>query len=285
MSVEGLAGTDAVFAADLQALRPHPGQAQSAANMRTVLEGSGAIAAHRTNGFTRVQDAYSLRCAPQVHGAARDTLAYARVVAERELASAIDNPVVTIDGRVESNGNFHGAPIGYVLDFLAIVVADVASDERAPHRPLSRQDAQWRAQSVPRSRPRSRFGAHDRAIHASRNRERVEETRGTRIRRLDSDERDARGPRLDGVERRPQVAARHRRSAARARDRAHDRGARHRDEGGCHPPPFRRESSSFCGAACRGPGPDRYLAPDIAAAVELVVSGELLAASGLGARA
>lgn len=68
-----------------------------------------------------------MRCAPQVHGAARDTVAHALAVAERELASAIDNPVVTLDGRVESNGNFHGAPIGYVLDFLAIAAADVAS--------------------------------------------------------------------------------------------------------------------------------------------------------------
>ena len=74
-----------------------------------------------------VQDAYSLRCAPQVAGAARDTAAHARLVAMRELASVIDNPVVTLDGRVESNGNFHGAPVAYVLDFLAIVVADLAS--------------------------------------------------------------------------------------------------------------------------------------------------------------
>jgi histidine ammonia-lyase len=127
MTVEGLAGTDTVFAADLQALRPHPGQAVSAANMRTALAGSPVIAAHRSTGFTRVQDAYSLRCAPQVHGAARDTVDHAALVAGRELAAAVDNPVVTPDGRVESNGNFHGAPVGYVLDFLAIAVADVAS--------------------------------------------------------------------------------------------------------------------------------------------------------------
>jgi histidine ammonia-lyase len=74
-----------------------------------------------------VQDAYSLRCSPQVHGAARDTVAHAELVASRELAAAIDNPVVTLDGRVQSNGNFHGAPIAYVLDFLAIIAADVAS--------------------------------------------------------------------------------------------------------------------------------------------------------------
>ena len=127
MSVEALLGTDAPFAADLQALRPHPGQAASAANMRSLLASSPVVASHKGPEDTRVQDAYSLRCSPQVHGAARDTLAHAETVGDRELASAIDNPVVTLDGRVVSNGNFHGAPVGYVLDFLAIAVADLAS--------------------------------------------------------------------------------------------------------------------------------------------------------------
>jgi histidine ammonia-lyase len=127
MSVEGLLGTDAPFAPDLQELRPHPGQAAAAANMMKLLEGSGVMASHRGPECTRVQDAYSLRCAPQVAGAARDTIDHAVLVASRELAAAIDNPVITSDGRVESNGNFHGAPVGYVLDFLAIVAADVAS--------------------------------------------------------------------------------------------------------------------------------------------------------------
>lgn len=127
MSVEALLGTDRVFAADLQTMRPHPGQALSAANLRALLAGSGVVASHRGPDCTRVQDAYSLRCSPQVHGAARDTLAHAAAVAERELAATIDNPVVTSDGRIESNGNFHGAPVGYVLDFLAIATADAAS--------------------------------------------------------------------------------------------------------------------------------------------------------------
>ncbi|MEV7971486.1 histidine ammonia-lyase [Sphaerisporangium sp. NPDC088356] len=127
MSVEALLGTDRVFAPELQALRPHPGQAASAANLRALLRDSGIMASHRDDSCTRVQDAYSLRCAPQVAGAARDTAAHAATVAGRELASAVDNPVVLDDGRVESNGNFHGAPVGYVLDFLAIAVADVAS--------------------------------------------------------------------------------------------------------------------------------------------------------------
>ena len=126
MSVEGLLGTDRPFAADLVALRPHPGQQASAANIATLLAGSGIVASHRT-GDPRVQDAYSLRCAPQVHGAARDALAFAEACADRELASAIDNPVVLADGRVESVGNFHGAPLAHACDLLAIVVADVAA--------------------------------------------------------------------------------------------------------------------------------------------------------------
>lgn len=139
MSVEALLGTDRVFAAELQQLRPHPGQAASAANLRALLAGSAIMESHRGPDCTRVQDAYSLRCSPQVNGAARDTLAHAEQVASRELASAIDNPVVLPDGRVESNGNFHGAPLAYVLDFLAIPVADVASmSERRTDRMLDR---------------------------------------------------------------------------------------------------------------------------------------------------
>ena len=137
MSVEALMGTDAVFAADLQALRPHPGQAASAANLRGLLADSAVVASHRHPGCTRVQDAYSLRCSPQVHGAVRDTVAHAVMVAERELSAAVDNPVVLPDGRVESNGNFHGAPVAYVLDFLAIAVADLAGiSERRTDRHL-----------------------------------------------------------------------------------------------------------------------------------------------------
>jgi histidine ammonia-lyase len=145
MSVEGQLATDRVFAADLQAIRPHPGQALSAANLIAILEDSGVVASHRGPDCNRVQDAYSLRCSPQVHGAARDTLEHCAVVAGRELASAVDNPVVLVstgstdEDRVESNGNFHGAPVAYVLDFAAIVAADVASiSERRTDRFLDR---------------------------------------------------------------------------------------------------------------------------------------------------
>ena len=126
-SIEALTGTDAVFQPELHALRPHPGQAVSAANMAAVLADSHLVQRPKEGEFSRVQDAYSLRCAPQVHGAARDTAGHADRVAAVELASAVDNPVVLPDGRVESNGNFHGAPVAYVLDFLAIAVADLAS--------------------------------------------------------------------------------------------------------------------------------------------------------------
>lgn len=137
MSIESQLGTDAVFAADLMALRPQMGQAASAANLRAFLGGSPMVHSHKGPEDGRVQDAYSLRCSPQVHGAARDTMAHAAVIAERELASVVDNPVVTADGRIESNGNFHGAPIAAVLDFLAISVADVASvSERRTDRAL-----------------------------------------------------------------------------------------------------------------------------------------------------
>ena len=139
MSVEAQLGTDAVFRPELhEALRPHPGQTLSAARMFAALQGSPIVASH-VNDDDRVQDAYSLRCAPQVTGAVRDTISWAATVAERELAATIDNPVVLPDGRVSSNGNFHGAPVAYVLDFLAIALADLGSmSERRTDRMLDK---------------------------------------------------------------------------------------------------------------------------------------------------
>jgi histidine ammonia-lyase len=131
LTLEGLLGTDRVLAPELHAIRPHPGQAASAANMSAVLKGSELTGHFQEEEAPRVQDAYSVRCAPQVAGAGRDTIAHAALVADRELAAAIDNPVVLTGGagggRVESNGNFHGAPVAYVLDFLAIAAADLGS--------------------------------------------------------------------------------------------------------------------------------------------------------------
>ena len=139
MSIEGLLGTDAVFRPELhQPLRSHLGQTLSAARIYAALKESGIVASHKEND-DRVQDAYSLRCAPQVSGAVRDTVSYATEVAKRELAAAIDNPVVLEDGTLSSNGNFHGAPVGYVLDFLAIALADLSSmSERRTDRMLDK---------------------------------------------------------------------------------------------------------------------------------------------------
>ena len=206
MSVEGQLGTDRVFAPELQAIRPHPGQAASAANLTAILADSGVVASHRGPDCNRVQDAYSLRCSPQVHGAARDTLDHCATVAGRELASAIDNPVV-VEDRVESNGNFHGAPVAYVLDFAAIVAADVASiSERRTDRFLDRN----RSHGLPpflADDPGCGQRAHDRAVHPGGDRLGDEAARQPRQRRLHPVERDAGGPRLHGLVVRAQAAA------------------------------------------------------------------------------
>ncbi|MGH2697436.1 MAG: HAL/PAL/TAL family ammonia-lyase, partial [Actinomycetota bacterium] len=125
MTIEGALGTDRPFAEDVIGLRPHPGQEDSAANLRALLEGSAIIASHRDSAHA-VQDPYSMRCAPQVHGAARDAAAFAGEVFERERASTVDNPVVMPDGRVESTGNFHGEPLAYAMDLLAVALTGVA---------------------------------------------------------------------------------------------------------------------------------------------------------------
>ncbi|MCA1688556.1 MAG: aromatic amino acid lyase, partial [Actinobacteria bacterium] len=126
MSVEALLGTDRTFREELHAVRPHPGQLSSARNLHKLLEGSPIVASHRDSTHL-VQDAYSLRCAPQVYGAARDTRDFATRIAERELRSTTDNPIVFPDGRVESTGNFHGEPLAFALDFLAIAAAEVGA--------------------------------------------------------------------------------------------------------------------------------------------------------------
>jgi histidine ammonia-lyase len=126
LSTEALLGTDRPFLEELHAIRPHPGQVASAANLRRLLAGSEVRASHVESAHL-VQDAYSIRCAPQVTGAARDTWRFATEVADRELRSAVDNPVVLADGRVESTGNFHGEPLAFACDFLAIAAAEVGA--------------------------------------------------------------------------------------------------------------------------------------------------------------
>ena len=279
MSVEAQLGTDAVFAADLQALRPHPGQADSAANLRALLAGSAIMASHRTGDCTRVQDAYSLRCSPQVHGAGRDTLAHARLVRDRELASAVDNPVVTLDGRVESNGNFHGAPVGYVLDFLAVVAADLASiAERRTDRFLDKA----RNHGLPP------FLADDPGVDSG-----YMIAQYTQAAQVSELKRLAVPASVDSI---PSSAMQEDHvsmgwSAARKLRRAIDAltqvlaieiltAARALDlRAPLTPAPATAAARDALRQQVAGPGPDRYLAPDIAATVELVRSGRLIAAA------
>jgi histidine ammonia-lyase len=137
LAIEAMLGTDRPFQPELHAIRPHPGQVASAANLARLLRDSAIMDSHRDDLEHAVQDAYSMRCAPQVAGAARDTLGFAEAVAGRELASVVDNPVVLPDGRVESTGNFHGAPLGFAADYLAIAAAEVgAISERRVDRLL-----------------------------------------------------------------------------------------------------------------------------------------------------
>jgi histidine ammonia-lyase len=279
MSVEGLLGTDRVFAADLQALRPHPGQAVSAANLRALLADSAIVASHRGPEDTRVQDAYSLRCSPQVHGAARDTLDHAEVVAARELSSAVDNPVVTLDGRVESNGNFHGAPVGYVLDFLAIVVADVASiSERRTDRfldkarnadlpPFLAHDpgvdsghmiAQYAQAGIVSELKRLAAPASVDSIPSSAMQEDHVSMGWSAARKLRRS--------VDGLTR---VLAIELLTAARGLDL----------RAPLTPAPATAAVVAALRESVEGPGPDRYLSPEIEAAVDFVASGRAVAAA------
>jgi len=125
LTLDALAGTDAAFDRSVHDARPHPGQGESARRIRRLLDGSAIRESHRDCG--RVQDAYSLRCSPQVHGTGRDAFDQVRRVLTIELNSATDNPMVFPDGRIVSGGNFHGAPIAAVFDYLAITITDLAS--------------------------------------------------------------------------------------------------------------------------------------------------------------
>jgi histidine ammonia-lyase len=278
MSVEAMLGTARVFAADLQLLRPHPGQAVAAANMRGLLAGSPIIESHAGPDCVYVQDAYSMRCAPQVAGAARSTLDHARLVASYELAAAVDNPVV-VDGRVESNGNFHGAPIGYVLDFLAIPAADVASmSERRTDRMLD----------VARSRGLPAFLAADPGVDSGHMiAQYTQAGLVAELKRLavpaSADSIPSSAMQEDHVSMGWSAARKLRRSvdaltrvlaielltAARALELRQP----------LRPGPATGAVVAALRTRVPGPGPDRHLSPEIEAAVEFVRSGEAVAAA------
>ncbi|MFJ5221625.1 histidine ammonia-lyase [Streptomyces sp. NPDC088400] len=279
LSLEALLGTDKVLAPELHAIRPHPGQGVSADNMLRVLAGSGLTGHFQQDEAPRVQDAYSVRCAPQVAGAGRDTLAYARVVADRELASAVDNPVVLPDGRVESNGNFHGAPVAYVLDFLAIVAADLGSiAERRTDRLLDKN----RSHGLPP------FLADDAGVDSG-----LMIAQYTQAALVSEMKRLAAPASVDSI---PSSAMQEDHvsmgwSAARKLRTAVDNLTRIiavelyaatraiELRSGLTPAPASRAAiDALRAAGVQGPGPDRFLAPDLAAADTFVREGRLVAA-------
>ena len=144
LTLDALRGTDVAFDERIHKARPHRGQINTAANLRKMIEGSEIRRSHADCG--RVQDAYSLRCIPQVHGAVRDTLEHCRKVLEIEINSAVDNPLVFVknpgatdgEGDVLSGGNFHGEPLAFALDFLAIALSCPGRNFRTPHRAIGK---------------------------------------------------------------------------------------------------------------------------------------------------
>jgi histidine ammonia-lyase len=126
LSVEALLATGRPYDERVQVIRPHPGQLVSAANLRALLSKSALMASHRESTHA-VQDAYCLRCAPQVHGAVRDVLGFARSVIDTELGAVVDNPVIVPDGEVMTTGNFHGEPLAFAADMLAMAISEFAS--------------------------------------------------------------------------------------------------------------------------------------------------------------
>ncbi|WP_037605534.1 histidine ammonia-lyase [Streptacidiphilus rugosus] len=285
MSLEALLGTDKVLQPELHAIRPHPGQAASAANMFKVLQGSG-LTGHHQDDAPRVQDAYSIRCAPQVAGAGRDTLTHAQLVADRELASAVDNPVVLPDGRVESNGNFHGAPVAYVLDFLAVAAADLGSiSERRTDRLLDKNRshglppfladdpgldsglmiAQYTQAALVSENKRLAVPASVDSIPSSAMQEDHVSMGWSAARKL-----------RQAVDNLTRVLAVELVASARALE---IRTYSHTGEG---PSPLAPATAAAVAAAreagVAGPGPDRFLAPDLEAAYQFVRSGGLVAA-------
>ncbi|MFF4386070.1 MULTISPECIES: histidine ammonia-lyase [unclassified Streptomyces] len=279
LTLEALLGTEKVLQPELHAIRPHPGQGASAANMAAVLEGSGLVRHYQEETAPRVQDAYSVRCAPQVAGAGRDTMAHAALVASRELAAAVDNPVVLPDGRVESNGNFHGAPVAYVLDFLAIAAADLGSiAERRTDRLLDKNRshglppfladdagvdsglmiAQYTQAALVSEMKRLAVPASADSIPSSAMQEDHVSMGWSAARKLRT-----------AVDNLTRIIAIELYAATRAIELRH----------GLTPAPASQAAIAGARAAgVQGPGPDRFLAPDLAAADEFIRTGGLLAA-------
>jgi len=194
MSLEALRGTPVPLDPRIHENRPHPGQVEAARLMRELLHGSEIRESHREND-DRVQDAYSLRCAPQVLGAVHDAIRFAATTAEIELNASTDNPLVFESGEVMSGGNFHGQPVAQALDVLAIgLVTLQAIAERRVER-LVNPDL---SQGLPDARSGTLVGLHDGADHRGLARRRIPHPRDAREHRLDTHRRESGGLRADG---------------------------------------------------------------------------------------
>ena len=206
LSLEALQGSRTSFLPQVHALRPLRGQQDSAANVLALLEGSAINESHRW--CDKVQDAYSLRCAPQVHGATRDLLDYVDYTVSVELNAATDNPLVLVeDDLLVSNGNFHGQPLAFALDALAIGGRRAREHLGAPRRAARQPEPVGRAAAVPDRRGRPQLRLHDPAVRGRLARQREQGARPPGERRLDPDERRAGGSRLDGQHRRAEGVA------------------------------------------------------------------------------
>ena len=297
MSVEALLGTDVAFSAAYQLARPHPGQIAVAAELRALLRDSGLQASHHGSPH-KVQDPYSLRCIPQVHGAVRDALGYLRGVLDIELNSATDNPLVfpgggvadasaiaTGGGLVISGGNFHGEPIALALDFAKLALAELGSiSERRTALLLDPHlNGGLPAFLAPASGLESGLMLlqYTAAALASENKVLAHPASGG----LDPDEREPGGPRLDGPDRRAARADRPRARRADPRDRGAVRGP------GARPPagdaPRGRGRARACARPTRACAPSSTTstrtassAPDLAAATALVHGGGLADLAG-----
>ena len=257
MSLEALQGSLTSFHPAIHAARPHAGPGRLGGERpRRCSTGSAILESHRW--CDKVQDAYSLRCAAQVHGASRDLLDYVERTVAIEINAATDNPLVLLDEReIVSNGNFHGQPVAFALDCLAIAVAELANiSERRVERMVNPSLSDGLA-GVPHARGRDQLGDDDPAVRVGSARLREQGARPSGERRLDPDERRSGGPRLDGERCRAEGAAGARERRALARDRAARRRAGGRVPGAARAGARRRgragPRADALGAAARGP--------------------------------
>ena len=255
MTLEACLGTDRAFDEDLVSLRKHPGALLSAANLRRALAGSEIVASHRESDHL-VQDAYSLRCMPQVHGAYRDGIAYVRSMLEAELASAIDNPTILVDrNEMLSGGNFHGEALGLSLDHLGLCLAGYGTISERRVARARRSAAEQRTPGVPHRGPGPPLRFHADSIHRGLAGVREPHLVFPRFLRLDLDVGRTGGSRLHGSDFGSQSRADPREHGACDRDRVPLRRPGTRSEG--RPDPGARHRRRAENDSGRLAGPER----------------------------